>query len=86
MRTVSYEMREVQKRFRAISDALHNVVEPAKVIGPYTASRFQRASSALAEAADCISYTVGHVESHMEPELRDRLMQNILDAMRNDTT
>jgi hypothetical protein len=80
-RTVSPGMREIEKRFRAAADALYKGRDATRFIGSYTESRFARAASCLNEAADCMSYALGNVESHMPVEERDAVMAAILSAL-----
>lgn len=80
-RTISPEMREIEKRLRATADAMYKARDATRFIGSYTESRFARAASVLNEAADCMSYALGNVESHMPPDERDPIMRAILDAM-----
>ncbi len=80
MRTIS-EIRTVEKRLRATADEMLKVRELAQAVGPYTKSRFERAWSCLTEAADCMSYVTGHVESHMPSPEREAMMVAILAAM-----
>lgn len=80
MGTIS-EIRTVEKRLRAASTQLYATSELARSIGTYTTDRFRRAASCLSEAADCMSYITGNIESYMLPEEREAAMLAILDAM-----
>lgn len=79
-RTIS-NIREIEKRLRATADQMIKMRELARPIGGYTVSRFERAWACLTEAADCMSYAMGYVESHMPIEEREAGMNAILSAM-----
>lgn len=79
-RTVS-AIRDVTARLRATADQMYKARDLAKPIGSYTESRFQRAWGCLQEAADCMSYVTGNVESYMPVAEREAAMQAILSAM-----
>lgn len=80
-RTTSRELREIERRLRAMSAPICQLREIAKPIGSYTESRMQRALSCIMEAQDCFSYVLGNFEVYASSDELGEATRELLAAM-----